>query len=140
MEEPKFINLPIEMHKLMIQNITRLETENTELKEKNIQLKKKVQQLNSILQYLDKDVPVDNKMDSHLNRIKQGVFKPRRNDTVDRKAVIRAILKLKTKDMYEIAKELNTSYPTVRRRLIEYNLYPINLQDIQLEYEIFGME
>lgn len=118
----------------------RLREENKHLKEINEVMKKEIQGINEAFKYLQEKYPDKNPMDEYVKRIQHGSFKPRLNKAVDRSAVVRKILELQTTDINMVAKELGVSHSTIRRRLHKHNLYPINLQDIQLEYEILGTE
>lgn len=111
--------------------------ENKKLHEENAQLKKLIEKMRSRLQELHGEINGGNKMGRYIEGIRNGTFKPRKKEEIDERRVMRAILKLKTNELEVIAKELNTSYSTIRRRLIEYNLYPINLQDIKDTYTLF---
>lgn len=126
-----------DLNKGLLADNAMLDKENTILKEENTRLKKLVERMRNRLIEIDCDIKHGNKMGRYVDGIRQGIFKPRRNNDIDERAILRTILKLNTRDMNIIAEALNSSYPTIRRRLIESGLYPIDLNDIRDTYNLF---
>ncbi|MPN30905.1 hypothetical protein SDC9_178376 [bioreactor metagenome] len=133
----QFNNYLEDLNKELLNNCAELEMENKKLHEENAQLKKQIEKLRSRLQKWNGEINEGNKMGRYVDGIRNGAFKPRLNNDVDEQAVLRTILKLKTTDLNEIAEVLGVSYSTIRRRLINYRLYPIDLQDIKDTYIMF---
>jgi len=132
-----YINLPENLHRALIENGQKLEMENEKLRKENEELKIAVQKMYKRLQEMQNEILIENKMGQYVNSIRSGAFKPRLNTYIDEETILKTILKLKTTDINIIAKELDVSYSTIRRRLIQYNQYPINLKGILDTYILF---
>lgn len=128
-----FVSLTEEMHKMLINELNELRTENEKLKQ---HVTRQNDLINKVRNRLINQENED-KMSKYVEKIKGGVKKPRYNYDIDEKTVLNTILKLNTTNMYKIADELKTTYSTIRRRLIEFKQYPINLQDIRDVYMLF---
>lgn len=143
----EFISLPKTFHTLMLQTqaeqekeINRLKEEIGRLRAENVNLKRAIGGMHSRLADLQQQAINSTQISKKYGeRVKDGVFRPRLNIAINEKSLLEAILKLKSTDINEIARLLGISYATVRRRLIEYKLYPLTLPDAQYRYLFYSV-
>jgi len=130
-------NVPASLHKMVVDENSKLQAENELLRKKNDELTEENTKLHKMIVAFRGGSSGSDKMDKYVELIKHGYFKPALNKDITIDAIVTIICEDGITNINKIAEKLGTSYSTVLRRLKEKNLYPIDKAAIKDFNELF---